>query len=282
MPGYGNTGPYRDYPAFGTSLEQHAGYSSLIGYPDSGPYRTQSTYTDPVAAINAASALMLALYHRRRTGCGQYIELAQMEASLCFLADPLLDFAMNHREPERRGNRHPSLAPHGTYRCLGEDSWLSIAIADDGEWQAFVKAIGRPIWAQDPRFDGQSDRLRHQDEIDKGIAEWALGQEHRQAMQLLQQAGVTAGAVLNAEELMEDPHLAARNYFSKVTHPKTGAHRYPGLPIRLSGTTSRSQLPAPCIGEHSRYVLTEILGMSDEEMAPLFADGVIRDEPITG
>ena len=282
MPGYGNTGPYRDYPAFGTSLEQHAGFSSLIGYPDSGPYRTQSTYTDPVAAINAASALMLALYHRRRTGLGQYIELAQMETSMCFLGEPLLDFAMNRREPERRGNRHPSMAPHGTYRCLGEDNWLSIAIAGDGEWQAFVKVTGRPDWAQDPRFDSQLGRRRHQDEIDRGISEWALGQEHRQAMQLLQQAGVTAAAVLNAEELMEDPHLDARNYFSEVTHPKAGTHRYPGLPVRLSNVATRSQLSAPCIGEHSRYVLTEVLGMSDEETVSLFADGVIGEGPIPG
>ncbi len=280
MPGYGNAGSYRDYPAFGTSLEQHAGFSSLLGYPDSGPYRTQSTYTDPLAAINAASAVMLALYHRRRTGRGQYIELAQIETSVCFLAEPVLDFAMNGRTPERRGNRHPSMAPHGTYRCLGDDAWLSIAIANDEEWQAFIDAIGRPTWAEDPRFDHQLDRWHHQDELDKYIAEWAADQEHRDAMHLLQQAGVTAAAVLNAEELMEDPHLADRGYFREVTHPKAGTHHYPGLPIRLSDMPSGPKLPSPCVGQHSRYVLTEILGMSDEEVTPLFDAGVIAEGPI--
>jgi len=282
MPGYGNTGPYRDYPAYGTTLEQHAGFSSLIGYPDSGPYRTQSTYTDPLASINAAGAVMLALYHRRRTGRGQYIELAQIEVSVCCLGEPLLDFAMNQRAPERRGNRHPSMAPHGAYRCLGDDAWLSITIANDEEWQTFVEAIGHPSWTDDPRFADQLDRWRHQDELDKLVAEWALNQEHRQAMHLLQRAGVTAAAVLNAREVMEDPHLVARAYFYEVTHPKTETHLYPGLPLRLSDIPGELPMPAPCIGQHSRYVLTEILGMSDEEADPLFEAGVLGEGHING
>lgn len=280
MPGYGNTGPYRDYPAYGTTLEQHAGFSSLIGYLDSGPYRTQSTYTDPLSAINAASAVMLALYHRRRTGRGQYIELAQIESSVCSLGEPLLDFAMNQRAPQRRGNRHPSMAPHGAYRCLGDDAWLSIAVANDEEWRAFVDVMRHPPWTDDPRFANQLDRWRHQDELDKLVAEWASNQEHRHAMHLLQRAGVAAAAVLDARGVVEDPHLAARAYFDEVTHPKTGTHRYPGLPLKLSNMPPGPRMPAPCIGQHSRYVLTEILGMSDDEVAPLFDAGVISEGPI--
>ena len=280
MPGYGNTGSYRDYPAYGTTLEQHAGFSSLIGYPDSGPYRTQSTYTDPLASVNAASAVVLALYHRRRTGRGQYIELAQIESSICCLGEPLLDFAMNQRAPERRGNRHPSMAPHSAYRCLGDDAWLSIAIADDEEWRAFIDVIGRPPWAEDPRFQRQISRWHHQDELDKLVGEWASQQEHHHAMHLLQRAGVAAAAVLNAKELVEDPHLAARGYFGEVTHPKAGTHLYAGTGVKLSDTPPSPRLPAPCIGQHSRYVLAEILGMSDEEASPLFDAGVISEGPI--
>ena len=281
MPGYGNSGPYRDYPAFGTSVEQHAGFSGLMGYADSGPYRTQSTYTDPVAAINAASAVMLALFHRRRTGRGQYIELAQIETSVCFLGEPILDFAMNRRKPERRGNRHEWMAPHGAYQCLGEDNWLSIAIANDEEWRAFADAIGRPQWTLDPRFEGQANRWRHQDELDERIAEWASGQEHHAAMHLLQRAGVAAAAVLNARELLEDPHLAARGYFRDVTHPKAGTHPYPGPAVRLSDTAMGPALPSPCIGQHSRYVLAEVLGMADEEITSLFEEGIVSEGPKT-
>ncbi len=280
MPGYGKTGPYRDYPAYGTSVEQHAGFSSLIGYADSGPYRTQSTYTDPLVAINAASALTLALYHRRRTGRGQRIELAHIETSVCFLGEPLLDFAMNRRPPERRGNRHPSMSPHGAYRCLGDDAWLSIAVTNDEEWLAFVDAIGRPPWTNDPRFAGQLGRWHHQDELDKLIAEWTSHQEYHHAMHHLQRAGVTAAAVINAEELVQDPHLAARDYFDEVSHPKAGTHRYPGLPVRLSGIPPGPCRPSPCVGQHSRYVLSEILNMSDQEAASLFTAGVVTEGPI--
>ena len=128
LPGYGMSGPYRDYPAYGTTIEQHAGFSAVMGYPDAGPYRTQSTYPDPVTSVSAAGAVLLALLQRRLTGEGQYIEFAQIEAAVCLLPEPLLDYQMNGRPPVRPGNRHPWMAPHGCYRCRGEDAWLSIAI----------------------------------------------------------------------------------------------------------------------------------------------------------
>jgi len=280
MPGYGNSGPYRDYPAYGTTLEQHAGFSSIMGYPDSGPYRTQSTYTDPVASVNAAGAVMLALWHRRRTGRGQYIELAQIEASVCLLAEPLLDFAMNGREPGRNGNRHHWMAPHGCYRCRGDDAWVSVAVATDAEWRAFCSTIGSPPWTEEERFAGQSGRWQHQDELDKLISAWTVEQDHYRAMHRLQEAGVAAGAVLNAREVMKEPHLRERSHFAHVTHPQAGTHEYPGLPVRLSDTPTGRTLPAPCIGEHNRYVLGELLGMSEQEIARLLEERVISDGPI--
>jgi len=280
MPGYGNNGPYRDYPAYGTTLEQHAGFSSIIGYPDSGPYRTQSTYSDPVASLNAVGALMLALYHRRRTGKGQYIELAQIETSVSLLAEPLLDFEMNHRYPERRGNRHPYMAPHGCYRCRGEDSWVSIAVATDEEWHAFCNVIGNPSWTGDERFADQAGRWHNQDELDKLITEWTTRQEHYQAMHILQKAGVSAGAVLNAKEVMENPHLRERAYFIRVTHPQAGTHDYCGLPLKLSDADTHSDRPAPCIGQDNHYVLGELLGFSEDEIRRFEEERIISDGPI--
>ena len=280
MPGYGNTGPYRDYPAYGTSLEQHAGFSSMIGYPDTGPYRTQSTYTDPLAAVNAAGALMLALWHRRRTGQGQYIELAQIEASVCLLGGQVLDQVMNDRPPQRLGNRHAFMAPHGAYRCRGEDAWVSIAVATDQEWRAFCGAIGNPSWTEEDRFADQLSRWQNQDELDDLIGQWTAQQDHHQAMHILQKAGVAAGALLNARELMEDPHLRERGYFITTTHPRAGTHDHPGLPLHLSDTKLGSDRPSPCVGQHNRYVLGELLGMSDEEIARLEEERVISDGPI--
>ena len=282
MPGYGMSGPYRDYPAFGTTVEQHAGFSSMIGYPDSGPYRTQSTYADPVASINAAGAVMLALLHRRHTGQGQYIELAHIEASVCLLAEPTLDYVMNRRQPTRLGNRHPFMAPHGCYRCQGDDAWVSIAVATDEEWQAFCGAIGDPPWTGEERFADQLSRWHNQDELDKLIGEWTIQHDHYQAMHVLQKAGVTAAAVLNAKELMNDPHLRERDYFVDVTHPEAGTHSYPGLPLKLSRNPLGSDRPSPCIGEHNRYVLGKLLGISENEIAQLEEEQVISDGPILG
>lgn len=281
MPGYGMTGPYRDYPAFGTSVEQHAGFSSLIGYADSGPYRTQSTYTDPLVAINGAGAIMLALLYRRRTGKGQFIELAHMEASLGLLGEPIMDHVMNGRRPRRLGNRHASMAPHGCYRCRGDDAWVSLAISSDEEWRAFIGAIGSPAWSHKERFADQLSRWHHQDELDRLIATWTVRQDHYEAMRLLQQAGVCAAAVLNSRELMEDAHLRERGYFATVTHPQAGTHDYPGLPIRFSDTPlGTGGRPSPCIGQHSRQVLRELLGMGEDEIERLVADEVTSDGPI--
>ena len=281
MPGYGMNGPYRDYPAYGTTLEQHAGFSSIMGYSDGSPYRTQSTYPDPVASINAAGAVMLALWYRRRTGKGQYIDLAQIEASICLLGEVILDYSMNQRQPQRRGNHHSFMAPHGCYRCRGEDSWVAITVASDEEWSAFSRAIGHPPWTEEERFADQLSRWKNQEELDKLIEEWTTRHDHYEVMHILQKAGVAAGAVLNAKEMLSDAHLKARGYFIEVNHPQAGNRLYPGLGLKLSRTPPGFHRPAPCIGDHNEYVLGELLGLSRDELTRLQEDQIISTEPIT-
>lgn len=280
MPGYGMTGPYRDYPAYGSTLEQHAGFSSIMGYADSGPYRTQSTYPDPVASVSAASAVMLALWHRRHTGKGQYIDLAQIETSTCLIGEAILDYSMNKRPPQRLGNRHPFMAPHGCYRCRGEDKWVVIAVATDEEWEAFSSAIGNPPWTKEERFADQLSRWKNQDELDRLIEEWTTQYDHYEVMYLLQRAGITAGAVLNAKEMLSDPQLKERNYFIEVSHPQAGTHLYPGLALKLSKTPASFRRPAPCVGEHNEYVLGKLLGLSKDRIAQLEEDKIISTGPL--
>jgi len=281
MPGYGMSGPYRDYPAYGSTLEQQAGFSSLIGYADSGPYRTQSTYPDPVASVNAASAVMLALWYRRRTGKGQYIELAQIEASTCLLGEVILDYSMNQRPHRRMGNRHPFMAPHGCYRCRGEDMWVSIVVAGDKEWEALSKVMGNPPWSKEERFANQLSRWQNQDELDKLIEKWTIGYDHCEVMHILQKAGVAAGAVVNVKEMMSDPQLKERSYFIEVTHPQAGTHLYPGFAVKLSRTPAGFRRPAPCLGEHNGYVLGELLGLSEGEIAQLEEERIVSTYPVT-
>jgi crotonobetainyl-CoA:carnitine CoA-transferase CaiB-like acyl-CoA transferase len=280
MPGYGMYGPYRDYPAYGTSLEQHAGFSSIMGYPDSGPYRTHSTYPDPAASLNAANALMLALWYRRRTGKGQYIDLAQIESGTTLLGEYVLDYSMNKREPRRLGNRHAHTALQGCYRCSGDDNWVAITVTRDEEWEALCKAVGKPSWTKEERFADQSSRYRNHDELDKLIQEWAIKYDHYEAMNLLQKAGVAAGAILSSKEMFSDLHLKQREYFVTLDHPRVGPRPYPGYPVKLTKTPATYRMPAPCIGQHNDYVFTELLGLSREELARLKEERVVSDGPI--
>jgi len=279
LPGYGMNGPYRDYPAYGTTLEQHAGFSSVMGYPDSGPYRTQSTYVDPVASVNAASAVMLALWHRRRTGKGQYIDLAQVEAGITLLGEVILDYSMNGRLPQRLGNRHAFMSPHGCYRCKGEDAWVTIAVESDEEWKAFCGATGSVAWSKDKRFANQLSRWHNQDELDKLVQAWTILHGHHEAMRILQAAGIAAGAVLNAKELMEDSHLKARGYFIEQYHPSVGIRPYPGFPVKFSRSLPQYRRPAPRVDEHTDYVFSGLLGMTKDEIAALKEKQVIGNKP---
>lgn len=279
LPGYGNSGPYRDYPAYGTTLEQHAGFSSVMGYPDSGPYRTQSTYVDPVASINAASAVMLALWHRRHTGRGQYIELAQVEAGISLLGEVILDYSMNGRVLRRLGNRHASAAPQGCYRCRGEDSWVTISIGTDEEWRALCAAMGNPPWTKEVRFADRAGRRQNQDDLDRLIQAWTVLHEHYDAMRILQAAGVPAGAVLNAKELVEDPQLKERGYFIEQHHPSVGVRSYPGFPVKFSRTPPVYLRPAPRVDEHTEYVFGKLLGMTRGEIDSLMEKRVIGNKP---
>lgn len=279
MPGYGEDGPYRDYISLGTNLDPFSGLASLMGYPGEGPMMSGNAYPDPVASITAANAMLTALFYRKRTGRGQYIDLSQAEASVCLVGEAVLGSALNNKVPEPRGNRHPCHAPHNAYPCRGEDKWVAIAVTSDEQWLALGEAMAHPDWMDDDRFSDQLKRWNHQDEMDEWISAWTRPQSHIELMHLLQKAGVPAGAVVNAPELVSDPHLSDRGFFWEIEHPEAGKHRYCGLPIKLSKTPAGSKRPAPCLGEHNEQVLGEILGLSEEEIKGLEEEKIISKVP---
>lgn len=279
MPGYGDTGPYRDYISFGTNLYPFSGLSSLMGYPGEGPLMSGNAYPDPVASLNAANAILTALFYRKRTGIGQYINLAQAEGSTCLIGEKVLGYALNGKVPPRMANRHPNHAPQGAYPCKGDDKWVAIAVTSEAEWRGLEEAMDHPVWMVDERFADPVLRLKNQDELTDLISEWTRGHTHYEAMHLLQEAGVPAGAVVNAPELMSDPHLQGREFYWEIDHPDAGRHRYCGFPIKLSETPAHVILPAPCLGEHNEYVLGDILGFSAEEIEELADLKVISKVP---
>ena len=278
--GYGQDGPYRDYVAYGEGIEAMSGMSKLTTYPGGAPLKAGVAYADAVAGLHAAFAVMAALRYRRAKGVGQRIDLSMREALTPLLGEAVMDYAINGRIPEPMDNRHAHMAPHGCYRAKGNDKWITIAIACDEEWKILCDVMGNPDWSKDERFADADGRLAHQDEIDKCLEQWTANYEHIELADMLQSHGIKAGAVLDAAELAADPHLAQRGFFKKIEHPEAGTHSIPGASWKMSRTPGRIERPAPCFGEHNRYVLGELLGMSDAEIERLEREGVTADEPL--
>ncbi len=280
LPALGGTGPDKDFVAFGQTIDCMSGMAYLTGYLGEEPMlQSGLSYGDPLSGMNAAFVILTALHHRRKTGQGMHMELSQVEGLISFNADSIMDYTMNGKIRERMGNRHPSVAPHGCYRCSGEDQWVVISIPSDAVWQRFCQAVGQPSWAEDERFSDVLGRYQHQDELDRLIEVWTVKHDHYQVMRILQQADIPAGPVLDAKELVEEPHLNERGLYETLTHPEVGTHPYIGMYARLSKTPGSLRKPAPCLGEDNQYVYGELLGLSPEEMAQLEEQGIIGTKP---
>jgi crotonobetainyl-CoA:carnitine CoA-transferase CaiB-like acyl-CoA transferase len=281
MPGYGLTGPYREYVSYGTNLDPSSGLASLMGYPGEIAHMSGNAYPDPVAGLHAVAAILTALFYRRRTGKGQRIDLSQAESATCVIGEAILGYSLNKQIPQNRANRHPEHAPHGCFPCKGEDKWVMISVTTEEEWSAFCRAIGAPALATDSKYSTRRLRVENQDELGEWVRSWTLQYTHYEAMERLQRVGVSAGAVLNARELATNPHLLDRGFFWEIHHPEAGRHQYCGLPIRLSNASPSPRRPAPCLGEHNKLILSGILGLSDEEINDLENKGIIGTEPLT-
>jgi len=278
--GYGQSGPWMNYGAYGWGLEPMSGISQVTGYQDGPPLRSSIPYNDFLGAMNAALLIMAALEYRGKTGKGMYIDLSQYEVGVCGVGETILDYSMNQRVQTRMGNRHPSMAPHGCYRCSGDDKWVVIAVSSDEEWQALCQAMGNPTWAKDEKFADTLSRWKNQDELDRLIEEWTSPQDHYEVMRVLQAAGVAAGAVLNSKEQALDPHLRERDYYWIHKHPEVGTRAFPAPWAKLSKTPGIMRMPPPTLGQHNEQVLSKLLGMSEQEIAELASEGIIGTRPV--
>jgi crotonobetainyl-CoA:carnitine CoA-transferase CaiB-like acyl-CoA transferase len=280
MPGHGKTGPDVNRVAYGTNVEQLAGIVTVSGYEgDDGPTKTGFSYGDPMAGTSLVAAVAMALRQRSRTGEGSYVELAQRENLAMFVGEFIVDSSMSGEEPERVGNRHPHLAPHNRYPCAGEDRWITVACENDEQFRGLAKAILQPALADDERFSTQEARKQNESELDAMIEGWTSSLGHYEAMHILQQFGVPAGAVLTIPELMSDPHLRDRNTWIPHEHADAGTWEMEAPPWKLSRTPAEPVLPAPGFGEHNSYVLRDVMGLSEPEIQTLYDEEVVADTP---
>ena len=270
MPAFGNSGPYKDFVGYGEPMELMGGLAMLTGYESqSTPIRMGVAYSDCLASYHAVIAVLWGLLQRNLTGRGQYFDISHFEAVARTIGEAVLAYSMNGEQPRFRGNKSRTMAPHGCYPAAGEDKWVTIAVQSDAEWQALCWSMGQAGLAEDPRFATLSARKDHEEELDGLISGWTRTMGHIEAMHKLQQAGVTAGAVLSADELVRDPHLTDRGFFEEEDHPVTGKHLIPGASFKFSRVQGRMKRPTPLFAEHSGHVLHNLLGKSGAETVRL-------------
>jgi len=280
--GYGFTGPWANFGATGPATEGASGLVYMTGYADGPPLLPEIPYTDYTAAEQTVFAVMTALMHRLRTGQGQFVDISQTQAASATMPEALLDFAANGRTEPRIGNGDSGMAPHGCYPCLGDDRWITIAVATDEEWQAVCRVLGQNGWAANLRFEDSLSRWKNRDELDALIGTVTRTWDAHELMHALQKDGVAAGAVLDSKDLLFDPHLGQRNFYEVVTHHEsTGIPPLPyaGRPWKLSKTPAVNSQPAPLMGEHNNLVLSGLLGKTAEEMTALEEAGIIGYGP---
>jgi benzylsuccinate CoA-transferase BbsF subunit len=279
--GFGHAGPYRDFKTWGPIVQALSGLTFNSGLPDREPAGWGFSYMDHTGGHYMSMAILLALFHRMRTGEGQWVDMACCDTALTLHGPALLDYTVNGRKARREGrpigNRSewPARAPHGIYRALGEDQWIAIACRSDAEWQTLSAVIGEE-WAKEAQWRSLEGRLTAQDELDRAMDEWCAGQDKFDLHKRLQQAGIAAAAVLDARERIDlDPANDLFDLWPEVTHTAMGKVRVDGLPVRFSKTPQEISRGAPCLGEHNEQVLSGLLGMTSAEIADLRAEGVI-------
>ena len=275
MPAFGLSGPYRDYRSFGTHAEAMVGQTLLRRYTDAEPQLSGDVLSaDAMAGVHGALAAVMGLRHRERTGEGQLIELPLAEGFIPTLGEFILDYVMNGYEASAQGNTHRWHAPHGVYRTRGEDEWIAIDVATDGQFAALCRVLGSPGLAGDPRYTTAASRRERRAELDAVIGELTAARDKEALFHELQAAGVCAAPVRDALEILEDPQLNARNWFREIHMPTVGTHRYPGYLFKIRNTSDEVRLPPPRLGEHNEELYLDLLGYSREEYEALVERGL--------
>lgn len=279
--GFGATGPYRRFKTWGPIVQAISGLTFTSGLPEHEPAGWGFSYMDHTGGSYMAMAILMALYHRARSGEGQWVDMSCTEAGATLNGPAMLDWSVNRRPMRRPGspnsnrNEWPAMAPHGIYPASGDDSWIAIACRDDVDWAALARVVDEPF-VREARFDTAAGRLAAEDELDRALARWTEVRAAAGAARVLVQAGVPAAVVARpAERIESDPNTSAWGLWPEVEHRAMGRVRVDGLPVHLSRTDWSMTRGAPCLGEHNDLVFGDLLGCAPSELDALRADGVI-------
>jgi crotonobetainyl-CoA:carnitine CoA-transferase CaiB-like acyl-CoA transferase len=278
MAGLGETGPHRDHLTYGPGIMALSGLTHLWSYPGlDEPTGSRTAYPDFLVGAFAAFAIVAALHRREQTGVGQVLDLSQAEVTSCGIGPSLLRALNGASEVQPIGNASLVHAPHGCYPCQdgNDDAWCVISVESDEQWRGLKRAMGSPPWADAPGFDTEAGRLEHVADLEAGLTAWTLRHTPREIMEICQGNGVPASLVASAEDMNFDPHLAARGLLLEQDHPRMGAMRLPGPPIRFSHQPVKVKHLGPLLGEGNEYALREVLGLSQDQYRAYAESGAL-------
>lgn len=281
--GFGKAGTYNNYVSYGPTAQAFSGLTFLSGLPAPHPPAGWGySYLDHSPGYFGAILLMTALHRQRQTGLGAYIDMTQTETGLMLTGTSLLEHQITGQPTARYGNRMPYLdwAPHGAYRCLGDDNWIAISVQSDEQWHSLVDEIGSPVWATDSRYATAAARKADQDELDRNLTAFTATQERYALMDRLQSRGIPAGVVQKSSDRFDrDPQLKERGYFVDLPHSTIGTWPVEGFPAKLSASPAdvggRTGRAAPKLGEDNDFVYRDIFGLTSDELAQLREEDVI-------
>ncbi|MFQ5896828.1 MAG: CaiB/BaiF CoA transferase family protein [Candidatus Methylomirabilia bacterium] len=271
--GFGELGPEAGRPGYDLIVQGESGLMDITGFPDGPPVKVGTAIADLVAGIMAAHGVVLALLARGRTGHGQKVEIAMLDAMAALLTYQAGIYFGTGQRPGRRGNQHPSIVPYEVFKAA--DAYLTVGVANKPLWDRFCQAIDHPELVRDPRFESEAQRVANR-EILVPLLNGILGERSAEEwLKHLEKAGIPAGRIQTVAEVCESPHLKERGMIVSLPHPNAGTVRVMGVPIRLWGTPGAVTEPPPLLGQHTDEILTRLLGMSRAQVAQLRAAGVV-------
>ena len=272
---FGRSGPFKDLTGFHSVINLFSGLAAVTGHPGSHPRIMGGLIPDAYSGCYCVLAVLEALYHRSRTGEGQFIEASMTEALTGLIPEAVMEYSLTGKEQERVGNRDGRKAPHNMFHCLGDEKWVAISVETDAQFRALSRAAGHGEWADDARFVTAPARLENQDALEPLLQQWTAEREVAEVVALLQAAGVPSAPVSDTAEVLTDPHLVERGFVAWLDHPVVGVRPIPTLPWAADGRRVSDLRPAPRFGEHNPWVLKELLQVSDEEYERLVVSGAI-------
>ncbi len=273
--GFGQTGPYAAKPGYDVLIQGMGGFMSITGEPDGAPQKAGVPIADLMAGMYAAVAINAALRHREATGAGQYIDIGMLDTQVATLSIQGLNYLATGQAPPRLGNAHPNIVPYQTFATADGD--IILAVGNDGQFQRFCAFAGVPELAEDERFRGNGERLRHRAELTALLTPVVAAQPSRYWIEGLEAHNVSCGPINTIEQAFADPQIAARGMRIEMPHPALGGDPAPLIasPIRMSETPASYRRAPPTLGQHTDEVLGELLGLRAAEIEALRGRGVI-------